>query len=123
MLATAEAVRADELNGALDVVPVPAPLKTAGPDVAGAEQEALESRVSAVVSQFAERTAAQPSALGKWAYWTQVGISGLHTSRGGDGYEDAVNFTGRIMALHSQAEDAKEGIDAFLSKRTPSWRT
>lgn len=107
MLALAEPVRADQLpGGAVEVVP---------------DEAALEARVEQMVQQLAEKTAGQPQALGKWAYWTQVSFNG-HES-GGDGYEDAVSWTGRVMALHARSADAQEGITSFFEKRPPTWKT
>ena len=62
------AYEGDQMGGAIDVV-------------AGDMQEALEKRVEEVVSQLAEKMAAQPQALGKWAFWTQVGLSGQEKGR------------------------------------------
>ncbi|KAJ9637843.1 hypothetical protein H2199_007338 [Coniosporium tulheliwenetii] len=118
MLAMAEPVRADQLNGAVDVVSEPkldAPLEV--------HQAALEARVAQVVDQLAGKTAGQPAALGKWAFWTHVGLQGAGTESGGDGYEDAVKWTGRVMAVHARAGDAEEGINAFFEKRKPEWKT
>jgi enoyl-CoA hydratase/carnithine racemase len=107
MLALAEPITADQLpNGAVETVSDPT---------------TLESRVAAMVEQLASNTAGQPQALGKWAYWTQVGMNGREG--GGDGYEDAVSWTGRVMALHARAADAREGMNAFFEKRPPSWKT
>ena len=108
MLAMAEPVRADQLpGGAVEVVPD--------------TSDALEARVAQMAEQLADNTAGQPQALGKWAYWTQVGMNGRDA--GGDGYEDAVAWTGRVMALHARSEDAREGMNSFFEKRKPSWRT
>ncbi|EXJ83546.1 hypothetical protein A1O1_07169 [Capronia coronata CBS 617.96] len=107
MLALAEPVRADQLpGGAVEVV---------------ADDAALEDRVAEMVGQLAEKTAGQSQALGKWGYWTQVSLTGRES--GGDGYEDAVAWTGRLMALHARSDDAREGIDAFFEKRVPEWKT
>lgn len=107
MLALAEPVRADELpGGAVDVV---------------ADAEALEKRVDEVVTKLSQHSGAQSQALGKWAYWTQLGLRGGDS--GGDGYEDAVSWAGRMMALHARSDDAKEGISAFFEKRKPSFST
>lgn len=97
-------MQADNLGGAVDVV-------------AGESLEALERRVHEVVSRLAEETAPQPQGLGKWAFWTQTGLKGE-----GDGYEEAVEWTGRVMALHARSEDAKEGMKSFLEKRKPVWK-
>ncbi len=130
MLATAEPVCADQLGGAVAVVaeshseqPVTQNEGLAQKGGVHDAQAALEARVAQIVSQLAENTAGQPAALGKWAFWTQVGFTGANTVDGGDGYEDAVRWTGRVMALHARAEDAREGIDAFFQKRKPVWTT
>jgi hypothetical protein len=82
-------------------------------------RKAFEDRVDSVVRHLAVDTAGQPQALGKWAFWTQLGLKG----DGGDGYEEAAVWAGRIMALHARCEDAKEGIDSFFANRKPKWTT
>ena len=107
MLALAEPLRADQIpGGVVEVV---------------ADEEALEKRVAAMANQLCEKTAGQPQALGKWGFWTQLGLNGAVS--GGDGYEDAVAWTGRLMAIHAKSADAQEGITAFFEKRAPSWKT
>lgn len=104
MLAMAEPVRADALpGGAVEIVQ---------------EEGSLDERVLEVAIQLAEKTAGQPQALGKWAYWTQVGMKG-----DGDAYEEAVAWAGRVMALHAKGDDAQEGMNAFFGKRQPQWKT
>ena len=114
LLATAESIMAKDMCGAIDVVPVPEHAEAS--DTAAA---AFEARVATVVQKLAVETAGQPQALGKWAFWTQLGIKG----EGGDGYEQAVTWAGRVMALHAKSEDAEEGITSFFEKRKPIWKS
>ncbi len=51
-------------------------------------------------------------AMGKEAFYRQ-----LET-----GVEDAYAYTSEVMARNMMAEDAAEGLDAFLEKREPVWR-
>lgn len=107
MLAMAEPIESRSLpSGAVEVVD---------------DQTALEERVAHIVSKLAEKSAGQPQALGKWAYWTHLSFTGQES--GADGYEDAVSWAGRAMALHARSADAKEGIDSFFEKRQPKWKT
>ncbi|KAF4467058.1 xylan -beta-xylosidase [Fusarium albosuccineum] len=111
LLATAEPVSAGDFPGAVDVVRV----------AAGEEPgDAFEKRVSSIVEQLAAM-APQQQAVGKWAYLTQLGIKESDTDQGGDGFEAAARWAGRVMALHARSEDAKEGIAAFVEKRSPAW--
>ncbi len=51
-------------------------------------------------------------ALGKQAFYRQAEMK----------LAEAYEYASRVMAENLQAEDAKEGIDAFLSRRPPVWR-
>ncbi|TLS26892.1 hypothetical protein PpBr36_05011 [Pyricularia pennisetigena] len=105
MLYTGEAVPAAELGaaGAVEVVP--------------GDEASLEERLASVAAAMAAQPA-QPRALAKWAYWTQVGMR-----ERGDGLEDALRWAGDVMALHARGADATEGMAAFLEKRKPVWKT
>ncbi|KUI61542.1 Enoyl-CoA hydratase domain-containing protein 3, mitochondrial [Cytospora mali] len=96
-------VSAGELGragGVLDVVPVPEHAEST--DTAA---RALEERVAGVVARLAADTAAgRLQALGKWAYWTQLGIDGGGGAgeEDDDGYEAAEKWAGAVMAEQSQ---------------------
>ncbi|CAK4033098.1 Enoyl- hydratase domain-containing 3, mitochondrial [Lecanosticta acicola] len=108
MMALAEPMPADQLpGGAVGVV--------SGPGE-------LERRVKQITAKLSDEYATQPQALGKWAFWTQMGMNG--SKNGGDGYEDAVPLAARIMALHAKSADAREeGIGAIFEKQRPLWKT
>ncbi|KAK5095877.1 hypothetical protein LTR70_003196 [Exophiala xenobiotica] len=108
MLAMAEPVEARNLpSGAVEVVE---------------NESQLEDRVAHIVSRLAEQTAGQPQAFGKWAYWTHLSFNGANRC-GADGYEDAVAWAGRVMALHARSADAIEGVNSFFEKRQPQWQS
>ncbi|KAK3904216.1 ClpP/crotonase-like domain-containing protein [Staphylotrichum tortipilum] len=121
MLATAGDVKAGEMGGAVRVV------EGEGEDGVRALDGEVQSTVGRLVGM-----SPQQSAMGKWAFWTQAGITGGEgygdgeaggalAGSGGDGYLDAAAWAGRVMALHAKSEDAKEGMDAFLQKRKAVW--
>lgn len=119
LFATGESISAQELGaGVLDVVPVPEHAEST--DTAAA---AFESRVEEVVRMLAEETAGQPQAFGKWAYWAQLAINNGAEGEFADDYEAAAHWAGGVMAMHAQSEDAKEGMSAFVQKKTPKWKT
>ncbi|KAJ4297370.1 hypothetical protein N0V88_004289 [Collariella sp. IMI 366227] len=117
MLATAEDVPAREMVDAVKVVE------------GGNTIQALDEEVGRTVERLTGMSP-QQSAMGKWAFWTQASLVGSEYAgedgnvvegSGGDGYQDAVEWAGRVMALHAKSEDAKEGMDAFLQKRKAVW--
>lgn len=129
MFASAEGVEAGGLGDAIDVVPDPGRRPGGDQTSTGTRSEALESRVAQLVRTLASFPG-QPQALGKWTFMTQAGITGsdwtdvngqVRQGNGGDGFDDAVQWTGKAMALHARSTDAQEGISAFLHKRKPVW--
>lgn len=129
MLLTGEEVRPEEVGDVVRVV------RGSGGGGSGDGEERQDGRLRVLdqeVGRLVERLAAmspQQNAMGKWAFWTQAGLTGRDygadgeevEGSGGDGYLDAVEWAGRVMALHAKSEDAREGMDAFLGKREPVW--
>ena len=85
-----------------------------------AEQVGLVNRVvpdeelEAAVSELASTLAGKP------AYSVAVGIEGFYRQLDMD-LDAAYEYVSEIMVENMLADDAKEGIDAFLSKRQPVW--
>ncbi len=74
-----------------------------------------ETDLDAKVSEMTGKICAKSPltiAMGKEAFYRQ-----LET-----GVEDAYAYTSEVMARNMMAEDAAEGLDAFLEKRAPVWR-
>ncbi len=74
-----------------------------------------EGEVMAAALKFANAIAAKSAktiSIGKEAFYAQAEMP----------LADAYDFAARVMVENMLTEDAKEGIDAFLEKRTPSWR-
>jgi enoyl-CoA hydratase/carnithine racemase len=69
---------------------------------------------SAVAALTAEICAKSPVAIrtGKAMFNRQRGL----------GLEEAYRYAGSVMAGNMMAEDAAEGIDAFMAKRKPEWK-
>jgi enoyl-CoA hydratase/carnithine racemase len=59
----------------------------------------------------ATRGSAASKALGKQAFYTQIDLD----------LDKAYAYAVEVMAAASQLDDAREGVDAFLAKRPPSW--
>ena len=74
------------------------------------------SALDAAVAQLADTIAAHSRevvALGKRAFYEQIDR----------GIADAYAHTGEAMACNLLLPDAAEGIDAFLGKRAPDWKS
>ncbi|HYF61063.1 MAG TPA: enoyl-CoA hydratase [Burkholderiaceae bacterium] len=74
-----------------------------------------DDALDAVVAERADEIAAKSTftvALGKQGFYRQLGMS----------LPDAYEYAGELVVRNMLAEDATEGIDAFVGKRAPTWR-
>ena len=74
-------------------------------------REQLAEETLALASRIASASS-HTIAVGKVAFYEQLDRA----------LPEAYEHTSEIMATNAVAPDAREGIDAFLSKREPRWR-
>ncbi|MBV5336043.1 enoyl-CoA hydratase, partial [bacterium] len=72
--------------------------------------EQLDAEVQAVARKIA----------GKSPYTLKIGKEAFHRQKEMTP-ADAYAFTSQVMVDNMRALDAREGVDAFLQKRTPTW--
>jgi enoyl-CoA hydratase/carnithine racemase len=72
--------------------------------------EALGDEVAAIVDAIA-RSSPLTVGIGKEAFYAQVELD----------EHRAYDFTKAVMAMNARADDAQEGMSAFLEKRPPVW--
>ncbi|MDE0116506.1 MAG: enoyl-CoA hydratase [bacterium] len=77
--------------------------RVAPPDQLRAEVDKLAARIT----RYSDHTIA----IGKRAFYRQIDFS----------EPEAYELTREVMAANAGTADAQEGIDAFLTKRSPSW--
>jgi enoyl-CoA hydratase/carnithine racemase len=73
--------------------------------------EALEAEVASLVEAIA-RSSPLTVAIGKEAFYSQIELD----------EHRAYDLTKAVMAMNAGADDAQEGMCAFLEKRPPEWR-
>jgi enoyl-CoA hydratase/carnithine racemase len=73
--------------------------------------EALEQEVASLVDAVA-RSSPLTVGLGKEAFYAQIELD----------EHRAYDLTKTVMAMNARADDAQEGMGAFLEKRPPTWR-
>jgi enoyl-CoA hydratase/carnithine racemase len=73
--------------------------------------EALDETVQSLVDSILAKSAVAV-ATGKQMFYRQLEL----------GLEEAYHYASEVMACNMMAEDAGEGIDAFIQKRSPVWR-
>ena len=71
----------------------------------------LSAATAALASQIAGKSALTLK-IGKEAFYRQAEL----------GLADAYKYASEVMTTNMLAQDAAEGIDAFLEKRPPVWR-
>ena len=73
--------------------------------------EALEDEVASIVDAIA-RSSPLTVGIGKEAFYAQIELD----------EHRAYDLTKATMAMNARADDAQEGMSAFLEKRPPTWR-
>ena len=73
--------------------------------------EKLNDEISAMANAIIRKSAVAV-ATGKRMFYKQIEM----------GVEDAYKYAAEVMACNMMADDAGEGIDAFIQKRTPEWK-
>jgi enoyl-CoA hydratase/carnithine racemase len=73
--------------------------------------DALEGEVAALVEAIA-RSSPLTVGIGKEAFYSQIELD----------EHRAYDLTKAVMTMNAQADDAQEGMCAFLEKRAPEWR-
>jgi enoyl-CoA hydratase/carnithine racemase len=73
--------------------------------------ERLREEAYALAQRIAEASPFTVS-VGKQAFYTQIDLD----------QPKAYAYAKEVMSLNAIAEDAQEGMGAFLEKRTPCWR-
>jgi enoyl-CoA hydratase/carnithine racemase len=73
--------------------------------------EALEDEVASIVDAIA-RSSPLTVGIGKEAFYAQIELD----------EHRAYDLTKAVMAMNARADDAQEGMSAFLEKRPPTWR-
>ena len=77
---------------------------------AAVPDDALDAAVADLLAR-ATRGSASSKAIGKHAFYTQIGMD----------QPQAYAYAVEVMAAASQTPDAREGVAAFLEKRRPTW--
>jgi enoyl-CoA hydratase/carnithine racemase len=73
--------------------------------------EALDDEVATIVDAIA-RSSPLTVGIGKEAFYAQIELD----------EHRAYDLTKAVMAMNARADDAQEGMSAFLEKRPPAWR-
>ena len=74
-------------------------------------EDALDDEVTALVEAIA-RSSPLTVGIGKEAFYSQVELD----------EHRAYDLTKAVMTMNARADDAQEGMCAFLEKRPPEWR-
>ena len=75
------------------------------------DEQVLDDTVYRLARTIADKSS-HTLRIGKEAFYRQLGMP----------LAEAYDYTAKVMADNLQADDAQEGICAFLDKRTPEWK-
>ena len=74
------------------------------------EKKGFQKQIDLITNQLIKKSF-QSIKIGKIAFYRQLEMS----------LDNAYNYTAKVMTENMQSNDAKEGIEAFVKKRTPNW--
>jgi enoyl-CoA hydratase/carnithine racemase len=74
-------------------------------------QDSIKDATALMASKIASKSS-MTLATGKKAFYAQREMS----------LSDAYQYASEVMVMNMLAQDAKEGIDAFIEKRKPQWQ-
>ena len=72
----------------------------------------MKATITIKVAKIIESKSNLTIKIGKKAFYKQIDMP----------LKKAYEFTSKTMTLNMMAQDAKEGISAFLEKRKPKWK-
>ena len=75
------------------------------------DEQVLDDTVYRLARTIADKSS-HTLRIGKEAFYRQLDMP----------LAEAYDYTAKVMADNLQADDAQEGICAFLDKRTPEWK-
>ena len=74
------------------------------------EKKAFQKQIDLITNRLIKKSF-QSIKIGKIAFYRQLEMS----------LDNAYKYTSKVMTENMQSNDAKEGIEAFVKKRTPNW--
>ena len=79
--------------------------------ILGLDARSFEKEILKIANHICSKST-ESIVIGKQAFYNQLEMP----------IEDAYKYTSKIMAKNMKSYDAKEGISAFIEKRSPVWK-